>query len=286
MRSDSPNASFVPPQEPGTVLGPIRPVVAEATGLAPATPVVLVGSHDTASAVVAVPAADDRFAYIACGTWSLVGVELAEPVRTEASRLANFTNELGVDGRTRFLRNVMGLWLLQESIATWERDGDRIDLDDLLAAASREPAGGPTIDPDLPVFLPPGDMPGRIAEACQAAGLGPPGSRPAVVRCIVDSLALAYARAVADAARLSGRPVEVVHIVGGGSRNRLLCQLTADACARPVVAGPVEATAIGNVLVQARAIGRIDGSLETLRSLVRRTADLERYEPRPWQDAA
>ena len=253
------------------MLGPIRPVVAEATGLAPGTPVVLVGSHDTASAVVAVPAADDRFAYIACGTWSLVGVELAEPVRTEASRLANFTNELGVDGRTRFLRNVMGLWLLQESIATWERDGDRVDLDELLAAAAREPRRRPD-DRPRPPGLPAAR---RHAGAASPRPAGPPASsrrrsRPAVVRCIVDSLALAYARAVADAARLSGRPVEVVHIVGGGSRNRLLCQLTADACARPVVAGPVEATAIGNVLVQARAIGRIDGSLETLRSLVRR----------------
>ena len=268
------------PQEPGTMLGPIRPAVAESTGLDSGTPVVLVGSHDTASAVVAVPASDNRFAYIACGTWSLVGVELAGPVRTEASRLANFTNELGVDGRTRFLRNVMGLWLLQESTATWEHDGQQVDLDDLLAAASREPAGGPTIDPDLPVFLPPGDMPRRIDEACRAAGLEQPRSQPAVVRCILDSLALAYARAVVDAERLSGRAIEVVHVVGGGSRNQLLCQLTADACARPVVAGPVEATAIGNVLVQARAIGQLQGSLETLRSLVRATTALERYEPR------
>ena len=168
----------------------------------------IVGSHDTASAVVAVPAGGPRFAYIACGTWSLVGVELEAPVLTEASRAANFTNEAGVDGRVRYLRNVMGLWILQETMRTWERDGTPEELGRLLQLAAALPAGGPVVDPDEPVFLPPGDMPSRIEDACLRGGLRPPSTRAAVVRCILDSLAAAYARAVDDATRLSG--VDVV----------------------------------------------------------------------------
>ena len=240
----------------------------------------LVGSHDTASAVVGVPAGDVPFAYIACGTWSLVGVELERAVLTEESRLANFTNEGGVDDRIRYLRNLMGLWLVQESLRTWELAGTPEQLPALLIAAGELPAGGPVIDPDDPAFLPPGDMPARIAEACQRADLPPPTSRAGVVRCILDSLAAAYGRTVRDAARLSGNPVEIVHIVGGGARNALLCQLTADACEVPVLAGPVEATALGNVLIQARARGLLSGDLETLRALVRATQDVRRYEPR------
>jgi rhamnulokinase len=251
-------------REPGTVIGPA----------ADGTPVIAVGSHDTASAVVGVPAADRRFAYISCGTWSLVGVELDRPVLTEASRAANFTNELGVDGTVRYLRNVMGLWLLQECVREW---GD--DVGALLAAASSLPSAA-VIDPDDPVFLPPGDMPGRIAEACRRAGQPVPADRPALVRCIVDSLADAHRRAVEDAQELSGTSVDVVHVVGGGARNALLCQLTADACGLPVVAGPVEATAVGNVLVQARALGALDGDLARLRALVRATQPVTRYEPR------
>ena len=241
----------------------------------------LVGSHDTASAVVGVPATGPDFAYIACGTWSLVGVELDAPVLTEASRLANFTNEGGVDDRIRYLRNVMGLWLLQESLRTWELEGTPETLPALLLAAAELPAGGPVFDPDDPVFLPPGDMPARIAEWCRRADRPAPLDRPALVRAILDSLAAAFGRAVRDAARLSGRTVEVVHLVGGGARNSLLCQLTADACEVPVLAGPVEATALGNVLVQARARGLLAGDLEALRALVRTTQDIRRFEPRP-----
>jgi rhamnulokinase len=240
----------------------------------------LVGSHDTASAVVGVPAAGDSFAFIASGTWSLVGVELDRPVLTEASREAGFTNEGGVDDRIRYLRNVVGLWLLQESLRTWELDGHPEPLTGLLIAASELPPGGPTIDPDDPAFLPPGNMPERIAAACDRLGQRVPATRPELVRCILDSLAGAYGRAVRDAARLSGRAVDVVHLVGGGARNALLCQLTADACELPVLAGPVEATALGNVLVQARARGLLAGDLETLRALVRSTQDIRRYEPR------
>jgi len=265
--------------DPGDRLGPLRDGVAESTGLPVTTPVIHVGSHDTASAVVGVPAAGDPFAYISCGTWGLVGVELDGPVVTDASRAANFTNERGVDGRVRFLRNVMGLWLLQESMRTWADAGEPAHLDRLLAGAAALPAGGPTVEPNDPAFLPPGDMPARIAAALHRDGKSAPSTREALVRCILDSLAAAFAAAVRDAVRLSGRRVDTVHLVGGGARNDLLCRLAADAVELPVVAGPVEATALGNVLVQARAAGLIAGDLETLRARIRATQTLRRYEP-------
>ena len=266
---------------PGDVIGSPRDAVRAETGVSAGTELILVGSHDTASAVVGVPAVEGDFAYVACGTWGLVGVELEAPVLSEASRLGNFTNEGGVDGRIRYLRNVMGLWLLQESLRAWELEGSPEDLPSLLVAAGELPAGGPVIDPDDSSFLPPDDMPSRIAAACRRLDQPIPATRPALVRCILDSLAGAFGRAVHDAARLSGRSVDVVHLVGGGARNELLCQLTADACEVPVMAGPVEATALGNVLVQARALGLLSGDLETLRALVRATQDIRRFEPRP-----
>ena len=275
-----PPSLFAPLGVPGDVIGPLRDEVRRETGASAETLLTLVGSHDTASAIVAVPATDASFAYIACGTWSLVGVELDQPILTEASRQANFTNEGGVDDRIRYLRNVMGLWLLQESFRTWELEGSPEHLPGLLIAAGELPTGGPIIDPDDPSFLPPGDMPARIAAACRQLDQPVPGTRAGLVRCILDSLAAAYARAVRDAARLSGRSVEIVHLVGGGARNSLLCQLTADACELPVVAGPVEATALGNALIQGRARGLLAGDLETLRALVRATQDIRRYEPR------
>ena len=270
---------FPPLREAGTAIGPLVAAVSEETGLSASVPVWAVGSHDTASAVVGVPAEGERFAYISCGTWSLVGVELDAPVLTEASRLENFTNEVGVDGTVRYLRNVMGLWLLQESLRAWSSAGRPVALDALLGEAAGQPAFGPMVDPDDPSFLPPGDMPARIAHACRRTGQPPPETPAATVRCILESLALAHRRMVRAASRLSGREVEVVHIVGGGAANPLLCQLTADACGLPVVAGPVEATALGNALVQARAIGVIGGGLDDLRSLLRRTQRLVRYEP-------
>src|SRR4029453_17698381 len=239
------------------------------------------GSPDTASAVVGVPAGADRFAYISCGTWSLVGVELEKPVLTEDSRAAGFTNELGVDGTFRYLRNVMGLWLVQESLRTWAAAGLPADLPDLLAAAARVPAFTALVDPDDDRFLPPGDMPARIAQACAETGQTPPQSQAETVRCILDSLALAYRRTVRRAAELSGRDVEVVHLVGGGARNTLLCQLTADACGLPVMAGPVEAAALGNALIQARAGGVLGGGLAELRALLRHTQDVRLYLPTP-----
>jgi rhamnulokinase len=277
---DIPASLFAPIGHPGDVIGPLRDAVRDETGTAGETLLTLVGSHDTASAVVGVPADDDSFAYIACGTWSLVGVELDHAVLTEESRQANFTNEGGVDDRIRYLRNVMGLWLLQETLRAWELAGSPEHLPALLIAAGELPIGGPVVEPDDVSFLPPGDMPARIEAVCRRLDLPPPSTRAELVRCILDSLATAYSRAVRDAARLSGRSVDVVHLVGGGARNALLCQLTADACEAPVLAGPVEATAIGNVLIQARARGLLSGDLETLRALIRTTQDIRRYEPR------
>ena len=275
-----PRSLFGPLGAPGDVVGPLRDDVRAETGASAGTLLTLVGSHDTASAVVGVPALDPSFAYIACGTWALVGVELDHAVLTEESREANFSNEGGVDERIRYLRNVVGLWLLQESLRTWELEGTPEGLPALLIAAGELPAGGPVVDANDLSFLPPGDMPARIVAACRRLDQPPPSTRPALVRCILDSLAAAFGRTVRDAARLSGRSVEVVHVVGGGARNSLLCQLTADACEVPVLAGPVEATALGNVLVQARAGGLLAGDLETLRALVRATQDIRRYEPR------
>jgi rhamnulokinase len=272
-------AELLPPvREPGERIGTLLPDVAAECRLT-RVPVWTVGSHDTASAVLGVPARDERFAYISCGTWSLVGVELTAPVTSPAARSANFSNELGVDGTVRFLRNVMGLWLLQESVRTWERSGVRVDLPALLTAAAGMRGGRSVVDPDRPQFLPPGDMPTRLQDECRRTGQPVPETPAAITRCILDSLAAAYRRTVREAADLSGTAVEVVHLVGGGAQNALLCQLTADACGLPVVAGPVEAAAYGNVLVQARAAGVVSGGRADLRALLRDTETVT-YHPR------
>jgi rhamnulokinase len=266
---------FPEPREPGQRAGELAaPLLAEAGHPGP-LPVITVGSHDTASALVGTPVITERFGYISCGTWSLVGLELDKPVLTEASREARFSNELGVDGTVRYLHNVMGLWLLSESLRTW----GTADLDDLLARAARLPALASVIDPDAPEFLPPGDMPARIADACARLGQPVPESRAHTVRCILDSLALAYRRTLRRAGELAGRDIDVVHVVGGGSRNALLCQLTADACERPVLAGPAEAAALGNALMQARALGAAPDSLAGLRGMVAAEHQPLRYEP-------
>ncbi|KQQ93058.1 carbohydrate kinase [Leifsonia sp. Leaf325] len=264
--------------DPGTRVGPLLPDVAKQLG--GTADVVAVGSHDTASAVVAVPMDAATSAYISCGTWGLVGVELERPVLTDAAREANFTNEGGVDGRIRFLHNVMGLWLLSESVRSWEAAGETIDLPTLLAAAASVTTPVSVFDADDPRFLTPGDMPERIAAYCHERGLAAPGSPAEFVRSIIESLADAFATAVRTAAELSGRTIETVHIVGGGSQNELLCQLTANRVGLPVLAGPVEATAIGNILVQARLQGFVDGSLESLRSVVAAAFPPRRYDPR------
>jgi len=264
----------------GTHLGPLLPSVASELGIAASPTVTTVGSHDTASAVVAVPMQTGTSAYISCGTWGLVGVELEHPVLSEESRAANFTNEGGVDGRVRYLHNVMGLWLLSESVRTWQRTGLDASLPQLLAQAAAAPATAAVFDADDPRFLAPGDMPSRIRDWYAEHDLPSPQSPVEFVRAIIESLADAFAHSVRRAAQLSGQAVSSIHVVGGGSQNVLLCQLTADRSGLPVFAGPVEATALGNVLVQARAHGAVSGDLESLRALVAATFAPTRYDPR------
>lgn len=275
-----PASVFAPLVAPGDALGGLRAEVATELGAPEGLEVVAVGSHDTASAVVAVPMRAESAAYISCGTWGLVGVELEQPVTTDAARDANFTNEGGVDGRVRFLHNVMGLWLLSESVRWWERDGETIDLPGLLAAAASVTAPVTVFNANDPRFLAPGDLPGRIAEWCREHDERVPQSRAEYARAIVESLAEAFAGAVRTASILSGVDVATIHVVGGGALNELLCRRTADRSGLPVLAGPVEATAIGNVLVQARAQGFANGDLESLRALVARAFAPVRYEPR------
>jgi rhamnulokinase len=279
-------ARFPPLDEPGQVRGTVRPALCDDLGLSRSTVVTTVGSHDTASAVAAVPAVGRHFAYASSGTWSLVGVESEEPVLSAASRAANFTNERGVDGGIRYLRNVGGLWLLQESMRTWAEQGLRPVLGALLAEASGRPEGGPVFDVDDPALIAPGSMPERIAAAVETKGEEPPTSPAGVTRCIVDSLATAYATTVARASELTGQGVEVIHVVGGGSENVLLCQRTADLSGLPVTAGPTEATALGNVLVQARAHGAIGGSTDAIRHVVAASTELRHHEPRTTSEAA
>lgn len=275
-----PRGVFAPLIDAGTPVGGLLPALAHDLRFAGAGPVVAaVGSHDTASAVVAVPMDASRAAYISCGTWGLVGVELPHRVVSEEGRAANFTNEGGVDGRVRYLHNVMGLWLLSESIREWRRRGLHVDLTGLLAEAAELPRPSEVFDADDPRFLAPGDLPSRITAWFSERGMRAPASPAGMVRVIVESLAAAFADAVHTAAALSGVPVEAVHLVGGGARNALLCQATADRSGLPVLAGPVEATAMGNVLVQARAAGFLSGDLETLRDLVARTTPIVRYDP-------
>ena len=265
--------------DPGRRIGPLHPAVAAEIG-ASGLDVVAVGSHDTASAVVAVPMVTDDAAYISSGTWSLVGVELKSPVLTEESRSANFTNEGGVDGRIRYLKNVTGLWLLSESVRAWERSGTSVDLPELLEAAAEVRTPVAIFDANHPSLLAPGDMPARIAELCTEVGEPVPAGPAELTRSILESLAAAYADAIDQAEKLSGRGIGRVHVVGGGSQNALLGQLTADRTGRTVLAGPMEATALGNVLVQARAAGLVDPDLAEMRALVARTHPPREYRPR------
>jgi rhamnulokinase len=266
--------------DPGSRVGSLRDDVAAEVGSSETVDVIAVGSHDTASAVVGVPMTEPGAAYISSGTWSLVGLELDRPVLTDESREANFTNEGGVDEKIRYLRNVMGMWLLSESIRTWEREGQSVELATLLAEAADVSTPVPIFDANHPSLLPPGDMPNRIAALCAEAGAAAPDSPAAFARSIIESLAEAYATALDDAERLSGQKINTVHIVGGASQNTLLCQLTANRAGRRVLAGPVEATAIGNVLIQGRAAGLVHGGLSELRALTARTFPLAEYQPR------
>ncbi|HJU00789.1 MAG TPA: rhamnulokinase family protein [Actinomycetes bacterium] len=280
-----PGHIFTPVVEPGAARGALLTQVAEATGVPARVGVTAVASHDTASAVAAVPAENDGFAYVSSGTWSLVGVETAGPVRTQAARAAGLTNELGVASTNRLLKNTTGLWLLQECRRVWSQQGDHRDYGELAAAAAAAPAFGPLVDPDDESFAGAADMPSSIRSFCARTGQRPPSDHGAMVRCILESLACACRLVLDQIEAVADRKIEVVHVVGGGARNRLLCQLTADAAGRPVLAGPVEATSLGNILVQ--AFGS-DMSLTELRELVRRSIGPRRYAPRDpeaWSDA-
>ena len=257
---------------------PIRP--GERLGTHAGTPVWAAAAHDTASAVAAVPADGSDFAFISSGTWSLVGVEADRPVRGEAARAANLTNEVGLDGSIRLLKNVVGLWLVQQCIAHWGGVG-HVEASRLAASA---PAGGPLIDPDRPEFLAPGDMPARIRAACRESGQPEPEGHAAILRCALDSLACKYRLVLETIERVAGRPAGAVHIVGGGAQDATLCRLTADVLGRPVHAGPVEATAAGNLLVQALGAGELAGR-EQIRAVVRRSLPPTTYEPSPAADA-
>ena len=275
-RMGLPSRVLAPIVAPGTELGPLLPAMAEEAG--PKAPVFAVASHDTASAVVAVPARADDFAYISSGTWSLVGVETQGPVVSREAMEANFTNEGGFGGTTRFLKNVTGLWLLQECRRRWAGEGREYSYDELARLAEDAPPGGPLVDPDHPAFMAPGDMPSRIRSFCEETEQVAPDGPAEVARCVFESLALKYRHAVEQAEDLTGREITTINVVGGGSQNALLCGLTADAARLPVVAGPVEATAIGNVMVQAFARDRV-ASLEEIRSVVRDSFETSTYEP-------
>jgi rhamnulokinase len=295
-----PRDIFGPIAQPGTTLGRLTADVAQETGLHRAH-VVLPGSHDTASAVLAVPAASGaptsaardgspapEWCYVSSGTWSLMGVELRAPMITEQVFACNFTNESGVGGATRLLKNIPGMWLLQECQRVWKSQGQSYDWATLMRLAIDAPSFAAAFDPDDPRLLAPHDMPAEIAALCGESGRPGPASPGAMVRCILESLAIRHHGVLQQLEALNGRRIECIHLVGGGSQNQLLCQLVADACGRPVLAGPAEATALGNVLAQAIASGEI-ADVADARRVVRASFDVVEYSPRPddrWQALA
>ncbi|MCO6453285.1 MAG: rhamnulokinase [Caldilineales bacterium] len=240
---------------PGTVLGGLLPEVAAETGLAAGTPVIATGTHDTANAVAAVPDLDENSLYISSGTWSLMGVEVSQPVINAQSLAFDFTNEGGVAGTIRLLKNVAGLWLVQESRRQWQREGRHFGWDELVALAGQAEPLRSVVNPDFPDFASPGDTPGMIRAYCERNGQSVPESVGEVMRCILESLALKYRWVLGSLETLVGHRIDTIRIVGGGTQNKLLNQLTADACNRRVVTGPIEATALGNVMMQAIATG-------------------------------
>lgn len=272
-----PKSLFTGIVKPCTAVGGLLPQVREDIGdIAPQ--VVSVGSHDTASAVVAVPAKGNDFVYISSGTWSLMGTEISEPAITDATKLYDFTNEGGVSGKIRLLKNIMGLWLEQESRRQWIREGKTVTYDQLsdMAVASKPLAC--IINPDDPSFTAPGNMPRRIADYCRRTGQHVPESMGEIVRCIFDSLALKYRFTVEKIDEIKGTRTPFINIVGGGTKEAPLCRFAADACARPVYAGPVEATAIGNLVAQAMAAGEI-ADLAQARHMIRNSFEITMYEP-------
>lgn len=263
---------------PGDTVGRIAPYITEEIGALDAR-VVNVAAHDTASAVVAVPAkAGEDFVYISSGTWSLMGTEVPEPLISDATLKYNFTNEGGYGGRIRFMKNIMGLWLEQESRRQWKREGKEYSFNELSEMASKATPCASLIDPDAPAFATPGDLPRRIAEYCAASGQKVPETPGEIVRTIFDSLALKYRHTLEMIDELKGRRTPFINIVGGGTKEEMLSRLTANACKVTVVTGPVEATAIGNLLVQAISLGEL-ASFEDAREVVRSSFEIKSYEP-------
>ena len=281
-RLNLPTALLPPLVAPGALSGRIRPEVARETGAPRSLRIVAVGRHDTASAVAAVPAADaGDWAFLSSGTWSLVGTEESRPALTEQALAGNLTNEGGLGGAYLLLANIMGLWLVQELRRAWtDRRGRAPDYAELTAAAAAAPSGGPRVDPDWPPFGRPDAMPEKIVRYCRKTRQTPPRTQGEFVRCALDSLAAAYRRALDNLEAVRGRPIRRLHIVGGGSRNELLNQLAADATGREVLAGPVEATAIGNILAQLLADREIHSIAEG-RAIVQASFRPKRFLPRP-----
>lgn len=279
---------FPPIVDAGTTLGRLSPEIAAEVGMVEPTPVIAVGSHDTASAVAAIPGLGADSAYISSGTWSLMGVETVAPVITDRSLELGFTNEGGVAGTIRLLKNISGLWLIQACLRQWLREGATYSWVDLLAAADRAEPFRCIVDPDIREFLSPPDMPAAIRDACVGSGQPPPETVGAVVRCCLESLAARYRSTLEDLEELVAHRLDTIRVVGGGSQNRLLCQLTADACRRPVVAGPAEAAALGNLMVQAVATGDLADVAEG-RAAIASSVRLVSYEPRSdggrWEEA-
>ncbi len=263
--------------QPGTVLGPLLPEVAEETGCG-RVPVIAPACHDTGSAVAAVPAEVQSFAWISSGTWSIMGAEASQPIVNAQSLKYNFTNEGGVNGTWRFSKNIMGLWLVQECRRTWARGGEELSYSEITQHAVEAAPFRSIINVDDADFFQPGDMPARIQEHCERTRQAVPETKGAIVRCALESLALKYRWVLERLEEMLGYRLDPIHIIGGGTQNRLLNQLTADATRRTVVAGPIEATAIGNVLMQAVALGQLQ-SLDAARAVVRQSFQPETYEP-------
>jgi rhamnulokinase len=282
-----PKHIFGPIVRPGTVLGPLRSAVAEELGWSGGVPVIAPATHDTGSAVAAVPMQGSESIYLSSGTWSLMGVELPRPVIDERGLAYNFTNEGGAGGTFRLLRNIMGLWLVQECRRVWANRGAEYSYMDLTRMAEQSPPFASLVIAGDERFLAPGDMPSSLQAFCRETGQPVPESVGAVVRCALESLALEYRWVAERLDELTGRRSTVIHVIGGGAQNVLLNQFTADATGRTVMAGPVEATALGNVLVQAVAGGHL-ASLEEGRELVRRSYPVRTFEPcetEPWEEA-
>ncbi len=283
---DLPGKIMPPLLKPGSIVGKLLPEVMDETGLG-SIPVIAPACHDTAAAVAAVPAEGDNWAYLSSGTWSLIGVELDEPCVNEASLRNNFTNEGGVNNKIRFLRNNMGMWLLEESRRSWEKEGIKPGYDEIIKLASEAVPFRSIVDPDDLSFMKPEDMPTAIARYCRDSGQPEPDSVGSLARCIFESLALKYRFLIDRINLIRGRNIQMLHIVGGGSRNEMLNQFTADSLGIPVTAGPVEATAAGNIIMQAIATGHLD-NLAAGRKIIKDSFPVKVFAPQnssPWQEA-